>query len=320
MKKRSVSRGVPAILLTLLLVFGILPAKPSQAAETIDMRVGYQLDGVSSVSKGMPFGAYFFFYLPGSYSSPPTDAKVSVSASGVALSKKSFPLQDYASYPGDLVGDGAGTAPSYFIYIPEQYMTNAGRSPAILKFTITWTEGSESYRAYAQKTITECVYEAGSEPEDPEEKKYSLLLENYSVNSQNVREGDRFTFSVTVKNNGEAACENVYVSLPSLDQITVDGKLNAQSTPTLAAGATATFHFPMVCAPSMTTGNVPIAVAVSSDEVQEKTTNAYVYVTGTAGNPDSSEPSGETPEMKPIVILESYDRLRRAGRPRRQGI
>ena len=93
MKKRSVSRGVPAILLTLLLVFGILPAQPSQAAETIDMRVSYQLDGVRSVSKGMPFGAYFFFYLPGSYS-PPADAKVTVSASGVALSKKSFTLQD----------------------------------------------------------------------------------------------------------------------------------------------------------------------------------------------------------------------------------
>ena len=176
MKKRSVSRGVPAILLTLLLVFGILPAQPSQAAETIDMRVSYQLDGVSSVSKGMPFGAYFFFYLPGSYS-PPTDAKVTVSASGVALSKKSFTLQDYVSYPGDLVGDGAGTAPSYFIYIPEQYMTNAGHSPAILKFTIIWTEGSESYRAYAQKTITECAYEAGSEPENPEETEETAVPE-----------------------------------------------------------------------------------------------------------------------------------------------
>ena len=48
-------------------------------------------------------------------------------------------------------------------------------------------------------------------------------------------------------------------------------------------------------------------IAVSSDEVAEKTTNAFVYVTGTAGT-ESESPSSEQPvEMKPVIILESYD-------------
>ena len=311
MKKRKFAGGALALALALLLTLGLFPQFPVEAAysNVEGVKITYQLDGVTSVAKGMPFGATFTFdfsnvsiagdapdHLPS-----PSGATVVVSASGVALSQKTFTLTDVERTEEDPNGD------KYSIYIPEQYMTNTGRSPATLKFTITWKDNDvTTYRAYGQKTITECVVEEGTSSESPEEKS-GLMVENYSVNKQDLREGNTFDLAITIKNNGQTACSNVAVVLPTLEQITVNGKLNAQVIASLPAGATATVTFPMICAASMTTGNISIPIAVSSDEVAEKTTNAFVYVTGTAGT-ESESPSSEQPvEMKPVIILESYD-------------
>ena len=255
MKKRKFAGGALALALALLLTLGLFPQFPVEAAYTNveGMKISYQLDGVTSVAKGMPFGATFYFDFSNTGEYVPSDGdKVTVSASGVALSQKTFTL---SSTTGD---EENGGEDKFSIYIPEQYMTNTGRSPATLKFTVTWerSDGS-SYRAYGQKTITECVVEEGTSSESPEEKS-GLMVENYSVNKQDLREGNTFDLAITIKNNGQTACNNVAVVLPTLEQITVNGKLNAQVIDSLAAGATATVTFPMICAASMTTGNVSI--------------------------------------------------------------
>lgn len=305
-KKSLFTGGALALALALLMTIGLLPAVPAQAAVNVEnMKITYQLDNITSVGKGMPFGATFYFDFSQCDDIAPSGAKVTVSAAGVALSKKTFELEELPENTDTSVFPNSSEVRS--LYIPEQYMTNTGRSVATLKFTITWedTSENETYRAYGQKTITECQLDEGATSE-PVEEKSSLMVENYSVNKENLREGNTFDLSVTIRNNGQKTCNNVNVMLPTLDRITVNGKLNVQVISSLDPGATATVTFPMICAASMPTGNVSVPISVSSDEVTEKTTNAFVFVTGTADDPDDPG-SGETPEMKPVVILESYD-------------
>lgn len=306
-KKSLFTGGALALTLALLMTIGLLPAVPAQAAVNVEnMKITYQLDNITSVGKGMPFGATFYFDFSQCDDIAPSGAKVTVSAAGVALSKKTFELEELPENTDTSVFPNSSEVRS--LYIPEQYMTNTGRSVATLKFTITWedTSGNETYRAYGQKTITECQLDEGATSE-PVEEKSSLMVENYSVNKESLREGNTFDLAITVRNNGQKTCNNINVMLPTLDQITVNGRLNVQVISSLDPGATATVTFPMICAASMTTGNVSVPISVSSDEVTEKTTNAFVFVTGTAGDTTSSEPEEETPEMKPVVILESYD-------------
>lgn len=307
-KKVFRGRGI-SLLLLLALVLGLLPAYSVFAAtEQVDVRISYKLDGVTSVGKGSPFGAVFYFdFLGNSPSAGSEDAKVTVSASGIALSKKTFDLISPTELPEEFQLETSSTD-VLAAYIPEQYMTNTGRSVATLKFTITWTNGSGSssitYRATGQKTITECVLDEGASSSEPEETS-SLMLEGYTVSKQNLREGDKFDLTVTVRNNGQKTCNNVNVKMPSLDKITVNGRLSEQVIPSLDPGATAAVTFPMLCASSMTTGNVGIGLSLSSDEVQAKDSTAYIYVTGTAEDETTSQP--EDAGVKPVIILESYD-------------
>ena len=307
-KKVFRGRGI-SLLLLLALVLGLLPAYSVFAAtEQVDVRISYKLDGVTSVGKGSPFGAVFYFdFLGNSPSAGSEDAKVTVSASGIALSKKTFDLISPTELPEEFQLETSSTD-VLAAYIPEQYMTNTGRSVATLKFTITWTNGSGSssitYRATGHKTITECVLDEGASSSEPEETS-SLMLEGYTVSKQNLREGDKFDLTVTVRNNGQKTCNNVNVKMPSLDKITVNGRLSEQVIPSLDPGATAAVTFPMLCASSMTTGNVGIGLSLSSDEVQAKEATAYIYVTGTAEDETTSQP--EDAGVKPVIILESYD-------------
>lgn len=308
-KKVFRGRGI-SLLLLLALVLGLLPAYSVFAAVTpVEMRISYKLDGVTSVGKGMPFGATFYFSFSDGGATTILEnnlenAKVTVSASGIALSKKSFSLQQVDDTFDESVPQE--NPPSHYVYIPEQYMTNTGRSVATLKFTITWEDssGGPTYRATGQKTITECVLDEGASSSEPEETS-SLMLEGYTVSKQDLREGDQFDLTVTVRNNGQKTCNNVSVKMPSLDKITVNGRLSEQVIPSLDPGATAAVTFPMLCASSMTTGNVGIGLSLSSDEVQAKEATAYIYVTGTAEDETTSQP--EDAGVKPVIILESYD-------------
>lgn len=308
--KRIVQKSISLTLILLVLAGCFLPGI-SHAVENVSMRIGYKLDGVTSVSKGMPFGATFYFnFEEESISSPKEAPKVSVAASGVALSKKSFELAPFSLRVSD-TGSSEEPFPSgttYELYIPEQYMTYTGKSPATFKFTITWKSGSESYRAYGQKTVTECVVsDAEPEPEQPQAKP-GLLLEGYSVSDKDIREGKQFELTLNVRNNSQVECRNVNVVLPSLESITVNGGLNAQTIASLPAGGAASVKFSMLCAPSMATGNVPIAVSLFGEDVEERTYQAYVFVTGTADQKEEEPPVSEAPqELKPIIILESYD-------------
>ena len=63
MKKRKFAGGALALALALLLTLGLFPQFPVEAAlkNVEGMKISYQLDGVTSVPKGMPFGATFYF-------------------------------------------------------------------------------------------------------------------------------------------------------------------------------------------------------------------------------------------------------------------
>ena len=228
-KKSLFTGGALALALALLMTIGLLPAVPAQAAVNVEnMKITYQLDNITSVGKGMPFGATFYFDFSQCDDIAPSGAKVTVSAAGVALSKKTFELEELPENIDPSLFPNSSEVRS--LYIPEQYMTNTGRSVATLKFTITWedTSGNETYRAYGQKTITECQLDEGATSE-PVEEKSSLMVENYSVNKENLREGNTFDLAVTIRNNGQKTCNNVNVMLPTLDRITVNGKLNVQA-------------------------------------------------------------------------------------------
>ncbi len=304
-KKVFRGRGI-SLLLLLALVLGLLPAYSAFAAtNNEDIRVAYKLDGSGSVGKGMPFGATFYFSFITDPQPKSNEVKLTLSSSGITLSKKSF---DFTSSNTVLVEedsefyvDGMNT---YAFYLSEKYMTNTGRSVGTLKFTFSWKDGVDTYRATGQKTITECVLDEGASSSEPEETS-SLMLEGYTVSKQNLREGDKFDLTVTVRNNGQKTCNNVNVKMPSLDKITVNGRLSEQVIPSLDPGATAAVTFPMLCASSMTTGNVGIGLSLSSDEVQAKDSTAYIYVTGTAEDETTSQP--EDAGVKPVIILESYD-------------
>ncbi len=304
-KKVFRGRGI-SLLLLLALVLGLLPAYSAFAAtNNEDIRVAYKLDGSGSVGKGMPFGATFYFSFITDPQPKSNEVKLTLSSSGITLSKKSF---DFTSSNTVLVEedsefyvDGMNT---YAFYLSEKYMTNTGRSVGTLKFTFSWKDGADTYRATGQKTITECVLDEGASSSEPEETS-SLMLEGYTVSKQNLREGDKFDLTVTVRNNGQKTCNNVSVKMPSLDKITVNGRLSEQVIPSLDPGATAAVTFPMLCASSMTTGNVGIGLSLSSDEVQAKEATAYIYVTGTAEDETTSQP--EDAGVKPVIILESYD-------------
>ena len=58
--KRIVQKSISLTLILLVLAGCFLPGI-SHAVENVSMRIGYKLDGVTSVSKGMPFGATFYF-------------------------------------------------------------------------------------------------------------------------------------------------------------------------------------------------------------------------------------------------------------------
>ena len=63
MKKRKFAGGALALALALLLTLGLFPQFPVEAAysNVEGVKISYQLDGVTSVAKGMPFGATFIF-------------------------------------------------------------------------------------------------------------------------------------------------------------------------------------------------------------------------------------------------------------------
>lgn len=304
-KKVFRGRGI-SLLLLLALVLGLLPAYSAFAAtNNEDIRVAYKLDGSGSVGKGMPFGATFYFSFITDPQPKSNEVKLTLSSSGITLSKKSFDFTGsntvLVEEDSEFYVDGMNT---YAFYLSEKYMTNTGRSVGTLKFTFSWKDGADTYRATGQKTITECVLDEGASSSEPEETS-SLMLEGYTVSKQNLREGDKFDLTVTVRNNGQKTCNNVNVKMPSLDKITVNGRLSEQVIPSLDPGATAAVTFPMLCASSMTTGNVGIGLSLSSDEVQAKEATAYIYVTGTAEDETTSQP--EDAGVKPVIILESYD-------------
>ena len=91
-KKSRFAYGALALALALLLTVGMLPAVSVQAATDVPLRVSYEIDGVSSIGKGMPFGATFYFSFP-TDQAPPVgggDVTLTMSSSGIVLSKKSF--------------------------------------------------------------------------------------------------------------------------------------------------------------------------------------------------------------------------------------
>ena len=89
-KKSLFTGGALALALALLMTIGLLPAVPAQAAtENMDVRVTYELeDGASSIGKGMPFGATFYFSFPQNPQVGINDITLTMSSSGIVLSKK----------------------------------------------------------------------------------------------------------------------------------------------------------------------------------------------------------------------------------------
>ena len=242
MKKRKFAGGALALALGLLLTLGLFPQFPVEAAENMDVKVSYELDdGISSIGKGMPFGATFYFTFPQDPKIGSNEVSLNMTSSGIVLSQKNF---DFDASTAFLITDESdphcsANGSTYSFYLSEKYMTNTGKTTGTIKFTFSWKDSTTSYRAYGQKTITQCVVEEGTSSESPEEKS-GLMVENYSVNKQDLREGNTFDLAITIKNNGQTACSNVAVVLPTLEQITVNGKLNAQVIASLPAGATAT--------------------------------------------------------------------------------
>ncbi len=269
-----------------------------------DIRVTYKIISnaqTPSISKGSSFEADFYFY--GKNAGDIKDIYVSSPNGSIAgLSKDSYDnftkLYNYNSDVDPSIIDGVDITK---LNIPESNLRYVGKGPGTLKFKVVLNDNTS---ITLQKTITECQVTAASSGSD----RSDLTMQSYSLNRSGIKEGERFTLNLSVKNNGDVQNNHVTAVLDGLnsDEITVDGQMDTKTVDTLDAGSAVNISFPMICNPKMVTKNYIIKVQFYSDEASSPSTyNIFVPVTGSKSDKDTS--SSAIGSSKPQIIIESYD-------------
>jgi hypothetical protein len=270
-------------------------------AENKDIRVTYKIASNSTtptISRGSSFEADFYFYGADAKS---IDSITVTSPNGSISGLPKDAYKSFLDYNSD--NDPAilqNESKVIKLNIPESNMRYIGKSSAILKFKIE--TGSDT--VYLQKTITECQVTSSSSGTG----RSDLALQSYNLSRSGVKEGERFTLNLTVKNSGDILNNHVTAVLDGLnsDEITVDGQMDTKTVDSIDAGGTAVISFPMICNPKMVSKNYIVKVHISSDEATASADyNVFVPVTGTKSDKDTA--SSAIGSSKPQIIIESYD-------------
>ncbi len=301
------AKALVGVFLALILTVTAVFQYDLNVKASTDIRVTYKIISnaqTPSISKGSSFEADFYFY--GNDASTIQSISVTSPNGSIAgLQTKPYTYIDNditsSSYNSDVDPAILIDSGNYMkLNIPEKNMRYVGKGPAVLKFTIKIGDNTFTL----QKTITECQVTAASSGSD----RSDLTMQSYSLNRSGIKEGERFTLNLSVKNNGDVQNNHVTAVLDGLnsDEITVDGQMDTKTVDTLDAGSAVNISFPMICNSKMVTKNYIIKVQLYSDEASSPSAyNVFVPVTGTKSDKDTS--SSAIGSSKPQIIIESYD-------------
>lgn len=319
--KRFIRSRTPlmAVLTALAVILNAIPAAPVSAAEKYSDPIVYSEK--KTVLKGTPFDATFDF---AQYSSGSDPDKIVITASStngsIALGKKTFTYDD-TNTEGLVLYDNYNSAPDsfgtefsgyeietddYFFYrltIPEKYLKRIGDGAGTLKFSISYYDNDNDKlgTVTANKTVFDPTGASSGSADGAR-----LSVASFSLDRSPVKEGEKFRLTLTVRNDGSAACQNASAVLDCSGAagIGIDGVTDTKPLGTLEPEAEATFSYPMTCLPKMETGNYALTVKLSADGAPDSAPKIYLPVTGTK---TSEEDTGAVGDSKPQIIIESYD-------------
>ncbi len=244
--------------------------------------------------------------------------QVSSENSAISVGESSYTLTEDNNFgvPESLQSDDSSDHFRYRLYIPQKELKRTGGNYGILKFKITYYEStdddekaeyedSSGRNRDAVFTVEYLVFaKAEGAPSEPEETG-RLSVDSFRLDHSPVREGEKFSLTLAVKNSGEAACAHALCALSLPEGLSADGAADARDLGTLTAGARTEVTFPLACAGKMTTGSYAVGVSLSADGVPAPAAAPKIYVPVAGTKTDSSEIG--VGESKPQIIIESYD-------------
>lgn len=236
--------------------------------------------------------------------------EVSSETSSVSIGQKTYRMESDSSFNPSESDDDYDY---YELYIPQKELKRTGSNYGVLKFKITYYEDSEEKEKITfgeddkitYFTVEYLVFGKLDSSSDTENEG-RLAVDSYKLDHSPVKEGEKFSLTLTVKNVGGIACTNTrsVLDLSGADGVSIDGVTDTKELGTLAAGTAASVTYPLVCLPKMTTGSYAVGVTLSADEADAASSKLYLPITGTKTGADDT---GEVGESKPQIIIESYD-------------
>ena len=309
--------------LTLSAAFGApAPARAVTSSDKVpDPRVTSATVTPASPGVGSPFGVDLKFSQDithfadwdknnnNNYDDYVVKADVTEASGSISVSHKEFTATSVGP------DDSDDNAISYDLYIPQKDLKRTGSGFGVLKFTITYyTKYEDNNKEIAKskdgdhdlKFTVEYLVFSKLESSSGTEDQGQLTVSSYKLDHSPVKEGETFGLTLTVKNTGPAACDNVLsvLDLSGAEGVSIRGETDTKTLGSLNPGATATVNYPLACLPKMATGSYPVGITLSGDDTDKCTSKIYLPITGTKTGKDDT---GEVGDSKPQLIIESYD-------------
>ncbi len=309
--KKIVRTGTSLIMVLLMLTTFCLCSLPASAATTTKPDPVVQSEKLT-VTKGSPFEATFDF-IHDNYEDYDSVIKITISVNStngaISLGKKTFTYDGEKNTASNELEKGVKIDDesyklTYRLTIPEKYLKRVGDGSGTLKFTINYYDinGKRLDTFTVQKT----VFDPNGTSSTTEESG-KISVESYRLDHSPIKEGEKFSLTFTLKNNGSTVCNNVMAVLDSsaAEGVSINGTTDTQYFSSINAGATTTITYPMTCLSKMTTNNYALSLILSADELSKAVTSkVFVPVTGTkADKDDTTKPNAS----KPLIIIENYD-------------
>jgi hypothetical protein len=240
---------------------------------------------------------------------------VGAETGSVSVSKSDFsakietPDDDDESYP-----EGTGIV-TYHLYLPQRYLKRMGSGYGVLKFKITYCTDAKGNdvvtydnndRTKVPTYTVEYLVFSKLDSSSETENQGQLTVSSYKLDHSPVREGETFGLTLTVKNTGSVACDNVLsvLDLSGAEGVSIRGETDTKTLGNLSPGAAATVSYPLACLAKMETGSYPVGISLSADDTDKSASKIYLPITGTKTGKDDT---GEVGDSKPQLIIESYD-------------
>ena len=312
--------ALTAVFTALALIMSTAPAAYVSAADKYPDPIVYSAK--QTVLKGTPFDAVFdFAQYPSDSVNKNLVNKIVITAGStngsITLGKKTFTYENATNTDGLTLFDisdetldaefsdyGVETD-DYFFYrltIPEKYLKRVGDGAGTLKFSISYY-GSDGKlgTVTAEKTVFD---PSGTSSDSTNEARLSVA--SFRVDHSPVKEGEKFSLTLNIHNDGNAACQNASVVLDCSGAagVAIDGVTDTTFLGTLEPGASAEITYPLTCLPKMETGDYAFTVNLTADGAPDASPKIYIPIAGTK---TSDKDTGTVGDSKPQIIIESYD-------------